>query len=209
MAAPGRDHRGRDRALPGRLHRLVGVQRAEQPPVGEGDSRQHVTLSNFSDLLHNNDQGRNTGAMQDAPVPALVPELGPDRAAAPRCSRRCSGALAAYAFSRFRFNGRRLGMLMLLLIQMFPQLARGRGDLPDRLQHRRRLPAARARQAGGGDHRLPRRGDGRAGVADQGLLRHDPGRARRVRAGRRRHARPRSSGGSSCRWRRPCWRSSR
>jgi arabinogalactan oligomer / maltooligosaccharide transport system permease protein len=31
-------------------------------------------------------------------------------------------ALAAYAFSRFRFRGRRLGMLTLLLIQMFPQL---------------------------------------------------------------------------------------
>ena len=32
------------------------------------------------------------------------------------------GALAAYAFSRFRFRGRRLGMLTLLLVQMFPQL---------------------------------------------------------------------------------------
>src|SRR5438132_900507 len=32
------------------------------------------------------------------------------------------GALAAYAFSRFRFKGRRLGMLSLFLIQMFPQL---------------------------------------------------------------------------------------
>jgi arabinogalactan oligomer / maltooligosaccharide transport system permease protein len=31
-------------------------------------------------------------------------------------------ALAAYAFSRFRFRGRRLGMMTLLLIQMFPQL---------------------------------------------------------------------------------------
>jgi arabinogalactan oligomer/maltooligosaccharide transport system permease protein len=31
-------------------------------------------------------------------------------------------ALAAYAFSRFRFRGRRMGMLALLLIQMFPQL---------------------------------------------------------------------------------------
>ena len=31
------------------------------------------------------------------------------------------GALAAYAFSRFRFKGRRFGMLSLLLIQMFPQ----------------------------------------------------------------------------------------
>jgi arabinogalactan oligomer/maltooligosaccharide transport system permease protein len=32
------------------------------------------------------------------------------------------GALAAYAFSRFRFRGRRLGLLFLLLIQMFPQV---------------------------------------------------------------------------------------
>lgn len=32
------------------------------------------------------------------------------------------GALAAYAFSRFRFRGRRLGLLGLMLIQMFPQL---------------------------------------------------------------------------------------
>ena len=31
------------------------------------------------------------------------------------------GALAAYAFSRFRFKGRRMGMVTLLLIQMFPQ----------------------------------------------------------------------------------------
>jgi len=31
------------------------------------------------------------------------------------------GALAAYAFSRFRFRGRRLGLVFLLLIQMFPQ----------------------------------------------------------------------------------------
>jgi arabinogalactan oligomer / maltooligosaccharide transport system permease protein len=31
------------------------------------------------------------------------------------------GALAAYAFSRFRFKGRRIGMMTLLLIQMFPQ----------------------------------------------------------------------------------------
>ena len=31
------------------------------------------------------------------------------------------GALAAYAFSRMRFAGRRLGLLTLLLVQMFPQ----------------------------------------------------------------------------------------
>jgi len=33
----------------------------------------------------------------------------------------CS-ALAAYAFSRFRFMGRRLGLLALLLVQLFPQI---------------------------------------------------------------------------------------
>lgn len=32
------------------------------------------------------------------------------------------GALSAYAFSRFRFKGRRVGMMFLLLVQMFPQL---------------------------------------------------------------------------------------
>lgn len=32
------------------------------------------------------------------------------------------GALAAYAFSRMRFSGRRVGLLTLLLLQMFPQL---------------------------------------------------------------------------------------
>lgn len=32
------------------------------------------------------------------------------------------GAIAAYAFSRFRFTGRRAGLLTLVLLQMFPQL---------------------------------------------------------------------------------------
>jgi arabinogalactan oligomer/maltooligosaccharide transport system permease protein len=32
------------------------------------------------------------------------------------------GGLAAYAFSRMRFSGRRLGLVSILLIQMFPQL---------------------------------------------------------------------------------------
>ncbi|WP_166869371.1 sugar ABC transporter permease [Salinibacterium sp. ZJ70] len=32
------------------------------------------------------------------------------------------GALAAYAFSRMRFTGRRVGLITLLLVQMFPQL---------------------------------------------------------------------------------------
>ncbi|MDK6292938.1 sugar ABC transporter permease, partial [Aerococcus urinae] len=32
------------------------------------------------------------------------------------------GAAAAYAFSRFRFQGRKGGLLALMVIQMFPQL---------------------------------------------------------------------------------------
>ncbi|QDB78938.1 sugar ABC transporter permease [Georgenia sp. 311] len=32
------------------------------------------------------------------------------------------GAAAAYAFSRFRFTGRRVGLIALLIVQMFPQL---------------------------------------------------------------------------------------
>lgn len=32
------------------------------------------------------------------------------------------GAAAAYAFSRYRFKGRRLGLISLLIIQMFPQI---------------------------------------------------------------------------------------
>jgi arabinogalactan oligomer / maltooligosaccharide transport system permease protein len=80
----------------------------------------HTTLRNFSDLLHNRIQG-NTGAIQDAPYlhwflnSVLI-------AGCTALFTTILGSLAAYAFSRFRFRGRRLGMLMLLLIQMFPQL---------------------------------------------------------------------------------------
>ncbi len=80
----------------------------------------HTTLRNFSDLLHNRIKG-NTGAIQDAPYlhwflnSVLI-------AGCTALFTTILGALAAYAFSRFRFRGRRLGMLMLLLIQMFPQL---------------------------------------------------------------------------------------
>jgi arabinogalactan oligomer / maltooligosaccharide transport system permease protein len=80
----------------------------------------HVTLANFSDLFHNRVKA-NTGAYQDAPYlhwllnSVLV-------AGCTALFTTILGALAAYAFSRFRFRGRRLGMLGLLLIQMFPQL---------------------------------------------------------------------------------------
>ncbi len=79
-----------------------------------------VTFGNFSDLLHNKVKA-NTGVVQDAPYlhwllnSVLV-------AGCTALFTTILGALAAYAFSRFRFRGRRLGMLFLLLIQMFPQL---------------------------------------------------------------------------------------
>jgi arabinogalactan oligomer/maltooligosaccharide transport system permease protein len=80
-----------------------------------------VTVKNFSQILHNSvpDRG-STGAVDShflrwflntvliAVITALFTVI--------------LGSLAAYAFSRFRFRGRRMGMLALLLIQMFPQL---------------------------------------------------------------------------------------
>ena len=98
------------------------------------------------------------------------------------------GALAAYAFSRFRFRGRRFGMLFLLLVQMFPQIllivaiyliVLNTGDV---------FPAVGLNTLLGADAGLPGRRAGREHLADEGLLRHDPGRSGRVGARRRGHA---------------------
>lgn len=79
----------------------------------------HFTLHNFGALLHN-DVIANTGARQDVPyinwfINSIV------IASLTAIFSTMLGALAAYAFSRFRFKGRRMGMVALLLIQMFPQ----------------------------------------------------------------------------------------
>ena len=167
----------------------------------------HVTLHNFGDLLHNN-VSANTGAKQDVPYPhwflnsMIIASLT-------ALSTTMLGALAAYAFSRFRFKGRRVGMLVLLLIQMFPQFVAVAAIYLIVLNIGDVFPQIGLEQAGGARHRLPRRRDGRAGVADEGLLRHDPDGARRVRARRRRDRRRRSSGASCCRSPRPCSPSSR
>jgi arabinogalactan oligomer/maltooligosaccharide transport system permease protein len=79
----------------------------------------HVTLHHFGALIHN-DVIANTGAKQD--VPYLHWFLNSTLIAlATAIATTILGALAAYSFSRFRFKGRRSGMLGLLLIQMFPQ----------------------------------------------------------------------------------------
>jgi arabinogalactan oligomer/maltooligosaccharide transport system permease protein len=79
----------------------------------------HPTTHNFGALFHNHVVA-NTGAVQDVPylhwfVNSMV------IAAVTALLTTLLGAFAAYAFSRFRFKGRRMGMLALLLIQMFPQ----------------------------------------------------------------------------------------
>jgi arabinogalactan oligomer / maltooligosaccharide transport system permease protein len=78
-----------------------------------------VTTANFSQLFAKGDQLQNTSEASNyghwylntlfvAGATAILSVL--------------LGAMAAYAFSRFRFRGRRFGMVALLLIQMFPQL---------------------------------------------------------------------------------------
>jgi arabinogalactan oligomer/maltooligosaccharide transport system permease protein len=81
----------------------------------------HFTLQNFGAILHNHVRDRSHSGFVDshflrwllntiiiATITAIFTVI--------------LGALAAYAFSRFRFKGRRMGMMALLLIQMFPQL---------------------------------------------------------------------------------------
>lgn len=81
----------------------------------------HFTLHNFSAILRNHVTDRSsTGYVASSFLRwflnMLLVALGTAFLTV------ILGALAAYAFSRFRFRGRRLGMLGLLLIQMFPQL---------------------------------------------------------------------------------------
>ena len=79
------------------------------------------TLHNFGALLHDKVKDPSSQSNVYAPffrwfgntlLVALTSSLG----------TVLIGAFAAYAFSRFRFKGRRMGMLALLLIQMFPAL---------------------------------------------------------------------------------------
>jgi arabinogalactan oligomer / maltooligosaccharide transport system permease protein len=81
----------------------------------------HTTLHNFGNLLHNNVQTSGAGKA-DAPYLRWI--LNSMLVAGTTALlTTILGALAAYAFSRFRFKGRRMGMMTLLLIQMFPQFA--------------------------------------------------------------------------------------
>ncbi len=69
-----------------------------------------VSLRNFELLLNNPDRPFLRWLVNTLLVATLV-----------SVGQVFASALAAYAFSRFRFRGRRGGLLALLLIQMFPQ----------------------------------------------------------------------------------------
>jgi arabinogalactan oligomer/maltooligosaccharide transport system permease protein len=80
-----------------------------------------VTLSNFTELFSNKKENARATPTQasrygrwliNTIVVAGVTSL----------MTVMIGAIAAYAFSRFRFKGRRMGLMALLLIQMFPAL---------------------------------------------------------------------------------------
>ena len=96
------------------LNRDNTLQGASLVPV-------HVTTNNFRNLLRNH-VADQSGGFSDAPYLHWVLN-SMIVAGATALLTTMLGALAAYAFSRFRFKGRQLGMMMLLLIQMFPQLA--------------------------------------------------------------------------------------
>lgn len=71
---------------------------------------QNPTLANFEQLLTNTDQPYPrwyVNTMVVASVTAITTVI--------------IAAGAAYAFSRFRFKGRKVGLVFLLLVQMFPQ----------------------------------------------------------------------------------------
>ena len=77
--------------------------------VGSNDLFSSVTLANYQDLFDTTNYARWW-------VNSLIVGLSTAILTAALC------ALAAYAFSRFRFRGRRGGLFGLLLVQMFPQL---------------------------------------------------------------------------------------
>jgi len=81
----------------------------------------HFTLQNFSQILHNTVVDQSSGSRVDAPyLRWLLNTMFVSISVA--IFTVLLSALAAYAFSRFRFKGRRAGMLTLLLIQMFPSI---------------------------------------------------------------------------------------
>ena len=106
------------------LFPIVWVVSAAFSPLPSLTSAQlipdHVTLENFRRILsgHPGETGTEQEALDVPYTSWYVNTLVISGATA--LFSVFFGALAAYAFARFRFRGRRMGMLSLLLIQMFP-----------------------------------------------------------------------------------------
>jgi arabinogalactan oligomer/maltooligosaccharide transport system permease protein len=81
----------------------------------------HVTLDNFRSLFSGQQNTTGHATFQDAHYLAWY-RNSMIVATGTALLTVLLSAFAAYAFSRFRFKGRRIGMVSLLLIQMFPQL---------------------------------------------------------------------------------------
>ena len=95
------------------LYVLSAAFNADQTLRGASLIPRSVTLQNFKDIFNDPNPQHDTrywtwyfNSYVIAAVAAVLNVM--------------LGALAAYAFSRFRFRGRRFGMMALLLIQMFP-----------------------------------------------------------------------------------------
>jgi len=95
------------------LYVLSAAFNADQTLRGASLIPRSVTLQNFKDIFHDPNPQHDTrywtwyfNSYVISGVAAVFNVM--------------LGALAAYAFSRFRFRGRRFGMMALLLIQMFP-----------------------------------------------------------------------------------------
>ncbi len=183
VAARGRIDRHRVRPLPDHLRHRRGVQ--PNPDARRAPSAnpvpEHVTLAQL--------QRRSSPRNQPDPTKPTA-HFGwwyVNSIIIPGVSAIFSvlmGAMAAYAFARFRFKGRRIGMLTLLLIQMFPAFLSLVAIYADPAERRRGLPV-RGTDEGGADPRLPWRSLRSEHLAHEGVLRHDPDGAGRIRARRR------------------------
>jgi arabinogalactan oligomer/maltooligosaccharide transport system permease protein len=101
------------------LYVISAAFNADSTLSGAGILPRSVTLHNFKQLFASGAATKHFASAADYPHWYLNTVIV---ATATAFLTVMLGALAAYAFSRFRFRGRRMGMLFLLLIQMFPQL---------------------------------------------------------------------------------------
>jgi len=78
--------------------------------VGSNDLFQTISIDNYVQLFQNPDQPYGMWFINTLVIGTIT-----------ALATVFLGAMAAYAFSRMRFTGRRAGLLSLMLIQMFPQ----------------------------------------------------------------------------------------